>query len=80
MKNKLGRIGRLILGAVFILAFFSSIRIIALYYYHLQMVKGSHTLGMILIDKAGIFNLMSYLTGILHGWVVLIMIWIILGK
>ena len=80
MKDKIGKIGRLLLGAVFILTFFSSIRIIAIYYYHLQAAKGNQTLAMTLMDKASSFNLISYLTGGLHFSVVIIMLMIILDK
>ena len=80
MKSKLGKIGRLLLGAVFMLTFFSSLRIVALYYYHLQQVKGDYTLGMVLMDKADVFNLTSYLSGGLHFSIVIIMLMIILNK
>lgn len=80
MRNKIGKIGRFLLGSIFVLAFFSSIRIMALYYYHLQQAKGDYTIGMVLMDKASVFNLTSYLSGGLHFSIVIIMVMIILDK
>ena len=80
MRRKISRIAWLIFGTVFILTFFTSIRIIALYYYHLQQAKGDYTLGMILIDKANIFNFTSFTIGWLWGWVIGIMILIVVDR
>ena len=80
MKSKLSKIGRLFLGTVFILAFLSSIRIIAIYYYHLQVAKGSQTLAMTLIDKASAYDMPSLITGGLWGCVLTIMVGICLNK
>ena len=80
MKNKIGRIGRLMFGTVFILAFFSCIRIIMIYYYHLQAAKGSQTLAMTLIDKVSAYDIPSLITGGLWGCVFTIMVGIILNK
>ena len=78
--RKFGRIGKFILGAIFTLTFFSSLRIIVVYYYHLQQAKGDYTLEMALIDKANIFNLTSYLNGGLHFSIVIILLMIILDR
>lgn len=80
MRKKVSRIGWLILGTLFILTFFSSIRIMAIYYYHMQATKGNLDLAMVIMDKAHEFNLTSYVTGWLHGWVVLIMTLIVIDR
>ena len=68
------------IGLVVTLIFFSSLRIVSLYYYHVQMAKGNHTLGMVLMDKANVFDLCSYLTGGLHFSVIIVLVMIILNK
>ncbi len=80
MRKKLSKIGLLFYGTIFILAFFSSLRIVAIYYYHLQMANGNQTLAMTLMDKASVVNLPMYVSGWLHGWVIGIMILIVLNK
>lgn len=70
----------LLILTLFALAFFSSIRIIAIYYYHVQMAHGNQTLAMTIMDKASVFNLTSYITGGLHFSVVIVMLMIILEK
>jgi len=70
----------LFFSMVFILTFFTCIRLIVKYYYYLQNTQGNYNLTMLLIDKAHMINLPSYVTGWLHGCVVLIMIAIILNK
>lgn len=80
MPNKTGKIMQLFLGTIFMLAFLSAIRIIAIYHYHLQAAKGSQTLAMTLIDKASAFDIPSLVTGGLWGCVLTIMVLIILNK
>lgn len=67
-------------GIIFLLAFFTSLRIIALYYYHLKQAQGNYDLALILMDKAHTFNLTSYITGGLHFSVVIVLIMIILDR
>jgi hypothetical protein len=69
-----------ILGIVSALSIFSSIRIMALYYYHLQQVRGDYTLAMIMMDKANVFNLTSYITGGLHFSIFIVLLMIMLEK
>lgn len=77
IKNKLW----LLLGSIiFGLAFFTSLRIIAIYYYHLHSAKGNYTLTMNLMDKAGTLDLGSYISGGLHFSVVIVIIMIILDR
>ena len=80
MTNNPNKIMRLLFGTVFMLAFLSAIRIIVIYYYHLQAAKGSQTLAMTLIDKASAFDIPSLITGGLWGCVLIIMIGICLNK
>jgi hypothetical protein len=77
MRNKLYK---WLLGILFLLAFFTSLRIIALYWYHFNLSHGDYDLTMALMDKASVFNITSYITGILHGWVVGVILLIILNK
>jgi len=78
--SKGGKILLFIGSAVFLLTFFSCLRIIVLYWYHLQQAQGSYPLAMALMDKAHEFSLTSYLSGGLHFLVVGIIIMIILNK
>ena len=78
--RKLNKIIRLLFATVFVLTFFSCLRILAIYYYHLQAAKGNQTLAMILMDKVDAFNFTTYATGWLHGWVLAIMILICLDR
>ena len=80
MKNKLLRICRLLYVFIFILALFTLIRLLALSYYHLCQSNGNYTLAMMMLDKVDRFNLTSYITGVLHGWVVWIMLKIAFDK
>jgi len=60
------KIIKLICWFIFIAAFFTFVRIMAIYYYHIQQAEGDYDLAMTLMDKAHIFNLPWYITGWLH--------------
>ncbi len=77
MKNKSWSF---LILTIFGLVFFTSLRIIAIYHYHLKMAQGNQTLAMNLMDKAHVFNLSSYITGGLHFSILIIVIMIILDK
>jgi len=80
MKNKFHNIIRLLYSFIFILALFTVLRLVVLSYYHLRQSNGDYTVAMMLLDKVDRFNLTSYVTGVLHGWVVWIMLKIVLDK
>ncbi len=80
MKSKLGRILRLLYAFIFLLALFTLIRLLVLYYYHLCQTNGNYTIAMMLLDKVDKFNLFSYIQGWLHCGVVGVMLKILLDK
>ena len=80
MTNKFHNIIRLLYSFIFILALFTVLRLVVLSYYHLRQSNGDYTVAMMLLDKVDRFNLTSYVTGVLHGWVVWIMLKIVLDK
>ena len=69
-----------IVGIIILLAFFTHIRNIALNYYYLHQANMDYNLAMRMMDKADPFNMYSYIQGILHGWVVGIIILIIIDR
>ena len=77
MKNKAWWI---IGGIVFVLAFFSSIRILVIYAEYLRAFNGNFNLAMVMMAKDNVFHLTTYITGGLHFSVAIIMLLLMLDK
>ena len=83
MKGWMKKINKVFLWIFFsisVLTFFTSIRIIALYYYYLQASKGNQTLAMTIMDKLHPINFTSYVMGGLHFLLIGVIIMIILER